>query len=258
MVAEVKAFDLIAGTQLLQRRWKIIVAATFVAGIIGVAATRFVPPLYESEVDLQLGTVDGEPVEDGQVLVKVLESAGVTQQWGAADGIRQPVQAQVVESKPGGSVAYIRVLARGRSAEDARRLAAQALDFVKNRHADVARTLQDQTNDYDQTVEATTKQLGESVSSLETLLSQARPGQDASLMYVVLQAQLQARRDQYLQLSKGLRDERLKRARTMKSTKELAPPSTPAQPVWPSRLVFAVVGGGLGLAAAAIWILLFG
>jgi len=260
MVAEVKAVDLIAGTQRLQRRWKIVLTATFIAAIIGVGATAFVSPLYESEVDIQLGIVDGEPVEDAQVLVKLLESAGVMQQWtGVSTDIRQPVQATAVDAKPGGPVAYLRILARGRTAADARALATQVLEFVRNRHTDIIRTLQEDTSDYEQSLARTVKQLGESVTRLEGVIGQLRPGSsESALVSVVLQEQLESKRGQYLELSKDLKEERMKRAHNTKSTKELAPPSMPSRPVWPSRLVFAVVGGGLGLAAAAIFIVLLG
>ena len=260
MVAEVKAVDLIAGTQLLQRRWKILLAATVVAAMIAVGATAFVPPLYQSEVDIQLGIVDGDPVEDTQVLVKLLESDGVMRQWtGIGDGIRQPVQAMPVEAKPGGPVAYVRILARGRTADEARGLATQVFDFIRNRHAEIARTLQEDTSDYEQTLAKTVKQLGESVTRLEGILAQLRPGSsDSALVSVVLHEQLESKRGQYLELSKDLKEERMKRALSTKPTRQLAPPSMPSRPVWPSRLVFAVVGGGLGLAAAAIWILLLG
>jgi uncharacterized protein involved in exopolysaccharide biosynthesis len=169
------------------------------------------------------------------------------------------VQTQVVESKPAGSVAYLQVLARGRTAEDARRLATQVLDFVEKRHADIARTLLEETSDYQDALATTVKQLGEGVTRLEGIIAQIRPGApDAGLAAVVLQSQLESKRSQYIDLSRDLRDAKMKRVRGSKPTKELAPPALPSRPVWPSRLVFAVVGGGLGLAAAAIWILLLG
>jgi uncharacterized protein involved in exopolysaccharide biosynthesis len=259
-LAEIKAFDVFHGTRLLQRRWKLLVVASVAATTAAVVATFFVSPIWESEVNIQLGVVNGEILEDPRILSRIIESDAVGQAApGTNDSSRLRLRAQVVDITPGGPVAYLRVLARGRTPDEARARAAYALEFAKRRHAELSQEALNHSQEYQQTLAATVKQLGESIAKLESIVVSLKSNiRDESLAAVLYQAQLEAKRTQHVQLSKELRDWKMKDALSTRYTREVGPPSTPQNPIWPRPSGFAVVGGGIGFVLAAIGVLLFG
>lgn len=261
--AEVRALDLVHGTRLLQRRWKILLAATAGATLIAVAVSFVVPPLWESAVDIQIGTLDGEPIEDPRSLARIIESGAIAQDLpGDASSIRQPLRTQVVIAMPGAvpeRVAYLRVLARGRTADDARAYATQALEFVKRRHAELSQKTDDLTRAYEEGLARAVAELQDSMAKLESLLVGSQSmARDSTLAAVLFQTQLESTRTEFLKLSKELRESQVKRTLGTKETRELAPPTAPQRPIWPSAVLFAVVGAGLGLVIGALGVLLFG
>jgi uncharacterized protein involved in exopolysaccharide biosynthesis len=240
--------------RLLYRRWTLLLSATVAAAALGVAATFFVPPVFESEVDLQVGTLNSDPYEDPQVLAKWLESAAFLNALSpATDAIRQPVRTQVVETRPGGPVAYIRIITRGGTPTVARDRASQVVTSVKTRHAALADNARGDAREYEQAVAETVAQLEQSLGKLDAAAA-ALPNatQDSRLATTFLQMQLDAKRSEFVRLSRELRDVRLKRSLGTRETRELAAPSLPLRPVWPARTVFAAVAGSFGFAVAAV------
>jgi uncharacterized protein involved in exopolysaccharide biosynthesis len=247
------------GTRLLFRRWKLLLITAIAGGAIGFAATFLLAPVFESEVDLQVGTLNGEPLEDPLALAKWLESPAFITALAAADTLRQPLRTQIVETRPGGPVAYIRIVTRGVSPEIAVNRAAQVVAGVKQRHATLADESRDELQQYEKAVADTAAQLEQSVVRLEGAVGNLPlTTQDSRVMASLFQIQLDAKRSEFLRLSRELRDMRLRRSLATRETRQLAPPSKPVRPVWPARTVFAVVGAALGLALAAVAAVLAG
>jgi uncharacterized protein involved in exopolysaccharide biosynthesis len=112
--------------------------------------------------------------------------------------------------------------------------------------------------EYQHTLTLVVKQLGDSLAKLESIVTALKPdARDAGLAAMVFQAQLENNRFQHLQLSKELRDLRVNDVLSTRQTRAIGPPTTPREAVWPRRLVFVGVGGGIGLVLAAIGVLVF-
>jgi hypothetical protein len=166
---EIEAFDVLQGSRLLRRRWKHLVGATVAAGVIAIVATFFVQPIWESRISIQPGVVNGESLEDSRILARVLESEAANELAPENDSsFCQPFRVQIVEATPGGSVAYIRVLARSRTPDEARSCAAHALEFVMRRHTELFEKAVKNSEEYQHTLTLVVKQLGDSVAKLES------------------------------------------------------------------------------------------
>jgi uncharacterized protein involved in exopolysaccharide biosynthesis len=256
--AELKAVDVFQGTRLLQRRWKILVAVTVAATLAAVIAAFIVPPIWESRANIQLGVVRGETLEDPRILARVLESDAVEPDARPNLSFLQPVRVQIVEATPGGAVAYLRILGRGRTPEEARQRVQRTVEFARNRHAELSERVVHHSQEYQLTLATTVKQLGESIAKFELIVRalKAEKG-DGTIAAVLYQAQLEVQRSQYLQLAKELKDSQIQEALGTRQTRMIAPPSLPLDPIWPRPWVFVAVGGAVGFLLAALGVLMF-
>src|SRR5262249_23604620 len=118
---EVASFDVADATTILHRRWKTLFGATIAAAILGALVAALVPKLWESEVDIEVGMAYGRPLEDSRVLARFLASDAYRRMLPdqLISGIRDPIGSQVVEVGSDSEPVYIRVLARGRTSQQA-------------------------------------------------------------------------------------------------------------------------------------------
>ena len=268
--SEVKAFDLIHGTVALRRRWKMVVAVTLAGGLLGVLLTASVAPIWESEVNIQVGTVpvvstpqgnstSSQALEDPRVLAKILESEAF--RLSIPPPLRfagsQPVRTQIVEVGSAATVAYLRVITRASTPEQATALAAHVLGFVKARHEHLFETATKDFSEWRKRLTRLSEELDAGVAELQSSLKGLRTERGDSATAVILQVQLETKQTRQLQIGRELRG-LTSQVGTAKPTAEIGPPSVPDRPVWPRQSFFGAVGAALGLVAAVCLVLLLG
>jgi hypothetical protein len=257
---EVKAFDIAAGTLALRRRWWLVALLTIAGAAAGVLAAALVPEVWQSEINIQVGAVYGQPLEDSATVARMLESQSFRDS--IPSGVR-PVDGQIIEVQTVGAgtpagVAYLRILGLGRSQREAMELASHAAKSVDSRHEGLYAEALKNHLDFDALLSRTMETTADAIERIEATLQSLPPGsRDGSIVLVALM-NLETRRTQYLQTARELRDARLQRAANTKKTTVLGPPSTPLEPLWPKPAFFGVLGALVGLTAGIIGVLATG
>lgn len=250
---EVGAFSPLDAFARLRSHGRRLIFATILAGLVGTAASWLVAAEFESEVDLQVGSVQGQLIENTAVLAEHLESEGMRRALEVELGFPLPLRAVRVEAvgaADGGASAYLRVVAKYHSAERAQTLAQHVAAFVDTRHAQTFEQVSKDQAAFQARLNEGLTRLDADVSAIQQRLTQVANEQNA-MASLLLQSNLATARTQQLELRKQLRDAQVAQTLGTRPTRTLGPATEPRTPVWPKRVTFALVAASLGFALAA-------
>ena len=232
-------------------RW-IVLSAVLIAGLLGLAISSTLRPIYESEVGITVGRVSGGPIEDPYALARYLESSAFrTEILGEGDSA---ISVEVVEGAGGPRAAvYVKVTAAALSGDAARALAGRTLDACIQRHRERYEAIKKQYTEYGATLERQIQALTDEISQSDALLKSLNANDFNGISRTTLLVhaqQLTSKQEVLLMYAKELRDSRIHQLANTQPTAGVGPPTNPAAPVWPRRFVVAIV------AAAVAFILL--
>src|SRR5688500_15817627 len=71
---DVATLSLSDSLSVLRRRWPLLVMAIIAGAAAGFLSTRIGSPVFEAQVNLQIGTVSNRPLEHPRALARILES----------------------------------------------------------------------------------------------------------------------------------------------------------------------------------------
>jgi hypothetical protein len=235
--------------------WRAVVAVCVLAGAIGVAAAFLFPKVYESSLDLQIGQSLGEPLEDPYAVAAFLQSAGFQSQLPEAyrDVGTTLVSVRVDEAPGPKPTGLLRVVVRGRTAENAAKAANVVSERTVARHAELYERAVKQTDEYRATLQRRLDGIMENAAQMDALI-RTSPPRDANALTVLMV--LQDRNEQIIRLSKELRDVNIEHATRTNPTVAVAAPTVPAAAAWPRPIVFGIVAAIVGFAVAVASILI--
>src|SRR5438477_7088423 len=173
---EVISIDVVDATTALRRRWKTLVAAALAAGIGGGVLASVLPPVWQSEANIEIGAAYGTTLEDPRILARFLESDAFRRSLPAhlTSSVANPVRAQVVDTGGGGPVAYLRILANGRTSEQAHAVAQHVVEIIKARHAPMYAAAVSEFVEFQNTLSGALKELNGGMSRLQGTLERQR------------------------------------------------------------------------------------
>jgi uncharacterized protein involved in exopolysaccharide biosynthesis len=248
-------------TALWRARW-LLLGITLTAAIAGLVLSYFVPPTYESEANIRVGQVFGRPLENGYAVAALIGSEGFRTQLEQVLGQmipRRSVRAETVEGGVGAAAqpAYVKVSARGDSADAAWSLAQKIVELLTERHQRDYEASVSKNRAYQNTLGTQIKGIEHALTEMEATLGRMRqnPGVSAPAI-LLLQGQVEEKQTQLLAFAKELRDSEIAEATETWPTQALAPPPRPRGPTWPVGLVVTAISTGFGLVAAIAWTLL--
>lgn len=232
-----------------------LIALAAILGIsLGYGASFAFVATFESEVDLQVGTVHGQLIENSAVLAEHLESEGLRRTFEAELGQALPVRAVQVEAvgpAEAGASAYLRVVARHLDPTEAQRIAQHLATFVENRHAQAFEQVSIELAGFQAKLAEGLARLDGDVAAIQHRLGEVATEQHA-MAALLLQSNLSAARTQQIELRKQLRDSQIAQTLGTRRTRALGPPSVPRTPGWPSRPLFALLGGVMAVAMMVV------
>lgn len=243
-------------------RWKwSILSATVIAAVIGWTVGLFIRPVYESEINVQIGRVFDKDLADSFVVAGQIDSQAFRS--GFREELREMgrrvIDAEAIDPVNKGTAAYVKIIVLGRSPESAQDLARRVGERVVATHNEPYEAALAQHVAFEETLSQQLEAAKREVTRMEETLRglQRAPGVGAPAV-LLLQAQLETRQLQLIDLAGKLRDARIERANETRKTRIMAPPSEPISPVWPRKTLIAVVAGGLAFLVAVLIVVLGG
>jgi uncharacterized protein involved in exopolysaccharide biosynthesis len=244
---------------LVWRYKKSIILATLVAAGLAFVASFFIKPVYEAEVNVQIGKASASDLEDTfQVVGRVNSRAFKSQYAEEFQDLRERlIEADPVDPSLKGQPAYVKILTQGRSREAAMDLARRVAERVIAEHQPLYDAARAQHEEYAQTVSAQIDASKKEVARMEETLRGLEKNPAVSAPSVLLlQAQLEDRQTQIVEIAAKLRDARIQQANHTRPTRMLAPAYALNRPIWPKRAVIVLVAAGLALLVAVLMVVL--
>ncbi len=251
MSDEVFAFEPRAAVETLwARRWTLL-SSVAVASLGAYLAASLLPKTWASDVTVQVGRVQGEPLETPTLLVQRV-NRGILQCDDDSSGPSRPPRA-VTAQLGSPDFAEVTLLARGNDAEDVAQQTQGAADCIVQRHGrryESARQRSAQRLGY---LELELKQGTDDVSGVSEML-RTMSGNAANVSAVLL---LQSRLDIEKQRLRDVSQEILKlKTESDNDAPTVRLSSSRVSLIWPKPVVMGVVGGGLALVLFATLLLL--
>lgn len=246
---------------LIWRYKRSIALATLFAAVLGYSAGFLIPPTYEAEVNLQIGKASGADLEDSFQVAGRFGSQAFKSQFPAEfrEFRRRVIQIDPIDPSLKGTPAYVEIVTLGRSREAALDLAQRVAGRIIDEHRPLYEAARNQHQAYEQTlasqIDASRKEIERMESTLRSL--EKSPGVAAPAV-LLLQAQLEGRQTNLVDLAAKLRDARIQQANQTRPTRMLAPPYADDRPVWPRKGIIGIVAGGLAFLVAVLMVVLGG
>ena len=238
-----------------------ILLATLVAAALAWTVSLFIKPVYEAEVNLQVGKASGGDLEDNFQVVGRLGSQALKSEF--PDEYREfrsrVIRVDPVDPSLKGQPAYLKIVALGRTREAAADLARRVAERIIEQHGPLYEAARNAHEQYTETLAAQIDASRREIARMEeTLRSLGKsPGVSAPAV-LLLQAQIEERQSQIVDLAAKLRDARIQQSNQTRPTRMLAPPFVPDSPIWPKRTVIVVVASGLAFLVAVLMVVLGG
>jgi uncharacterized protein involved in exopolysaccharide biosynthesis len=224
--------------RVLRRKWS-VGAATLLGALAGLAIALVIPPIYESEVGIQIGSVAGELFEDPYTFAEYLKSVDPTGPGMTTAGV---VRADVVESAiPGRRPVYVKVFARGPSADGARELARHVARAAIERHQPKSEKALRSADEHQQTLQRQQHMVEREITLMQDLLRKLTNGGAARAPEALLvEARLEGKHEELRRVAGELSEAKTQQLLDS-STVEIVQATLPAAPVWPRSAAISAV-----------------
>lgn len=239
-----------------KRRW-LIVGGTLACMIVALAVSLMQPKMYETTLDLKIGQVWQNPIDDPNLVAAVINNEPFLDKVREKTGLSytayqmkkgKTVAAKVVDKAP----LLVNVVTREHSPKKAVELAEAVADLVIHEHQLRFDELMSEHIRYEKDLESQVQAMQREIQELDVTLKQQRTNPQVNAPAVILlQAQLEEKQGQLVNFIRELREVKSSNASKARSenTRVILPPPLPEDHVNPKTRLNTMIAGIVGLMA---------
>jgi uncharacterized protein involved in exopolysaccharide biosynthesis len=258
------SWDWFDGLESIWRARYVIVGATLLAGLLTAAVMLVTPRSYQAVAALRVGKVmDRVLVDPLHVAFAInsdsiggrLRQAGVTDRSAEqlADAVSAIVDSQVIGNATVTSL-VVSVEARGRTVEEAKRLALAASQVIIDEHRPRYDASMKRVGEFREQLESQVAAIRGEITEVEAAVRSFRSNPSVAAPAILLmRAQLEEKQTQLLGFLREQRDLDLNLTVNSEMTRVLAEPAVPRSRIRPRRTITTLGGAAMGGLLAVFW-----